>query len=550
MTLSITGKHTPMSHQAEDVAKYFAHPRINMWNGLGTGKMNTGAWLALEWYLSGAIDEVFVVCPSMCGPDWMETFESKAWPEHLASVVDARPPNHVAIRAVCESLVRLPPGQCHVFVTTYAGMRAITDGRNGRKVRYKLDGVVLERLAGRRALVIYDESQAAAIDSQQGNACRSFAASCKRVVSMTATPIGNPLQMRLWGMTSLTRPDVLARVPEFSIYGVTFPNVVRFAAFKARYGVLVDPTLRSRRERNQRAMFNLARAYPRGIETDLLSDEILKPMIPITSERRKEDCLDLPEKVYMRRSYTLPRSAERAMQDLVEDDRAVLESGHVVTVENPLVERLRTIELTGGFLDGQPLHTGKLDLLRDVLAELRDNLGDKAPILIWASRSRELLACGMVAAGVKPKMALEAAGEAYVRRDDETWVVDGSKYRYCLQKVQAGSAAVIHGPTPTAERDAIQSDWRAGRIHTVAAHPGVAGAGLNWQHVRATIYFSPPLGVIARRQSEDRVHRRGLKHTALYYDLVAEGGPDEAVYQAHRDQTDAAIALLDWMRDR
>lgn len=73
---------------------------------------------------------------------------------------------------------------------------------------------------------------------------------------------------------------------------------------------------------------------------------------------------------------------------------------------------------------------------------------------------------------------------------------------------------------------------------------------MNWQHAKATVYFSQPLGTIIRQQSEDRVHRLGLKHTALYYDLVMEDGPDLAVALAHSRQASAERAMLDWLDAR
>jgi hypothetical protein len=551
----IHGQHVPMSHQLADVLSLQNHCRVNIWNGLGTGKMNTGAWLALQWYLRGVIDELVVVLPSMCAPDWIDTFTHLAWPENLADVWDCRPPNALEIKDALTSGTIPEPGRLRVMLTTYAGLRKVMDERDtgtSSSRRYKTDvaSAFMCCVRGRRLGVIFDEAQAGALNTQQGTACAMIAAGARAVQSMSATPIGNPKQMRLWGMTRLVRPDVLSRIGAFESFGYKYDNVVKFEAFKARYAFLYDPTLEGRLEKNPKSRMIVSRAFPTDIKTDLIQAEIVDAMAPFTVQRRKEDCLDLPEKIFNRRSYVLPAKAERMMQDLIEDDRAVMEDGGVVTVENVLTERLRTLELCGGYLAGIPVHDGKLVLLRDVVKDIHDNLGKRVPLLTWASRTRELIACALTIAGEKPNVALNQAADCLVEDGEGSWKIVQHEYASALRRARANGVELIHGPTPLKERDRIQADWRAGRILHVCAHPGVAGAGLNWQHVRATVYFSPPLGTIARSQSEDRVHRKGLKHLALYYDLVTEGGPDEAVYQAHRSQRDSALAMLDWMHER
>lgn len=524
----LTGRHQPMSHQIEDVERLRHHPRVNIWNGLGTGKMNTGAWLALRWYLDGLIDEVVVVAPSMTARDWVETFERNAWPEGLAVVHDARPPNQNAL----DNADRVPV-PCRVVVTTYGGLRRAMDGRrNLGSSRYVIDesSDFMQRLRGRRVCVIFDEAQAAATESQQGEACAAFAASCSRVVSMTATPVGNPLSLRMWGMTRLVRPDLLQAVGEFDYYGTTMPNVATFTAFKAKYAALRDP--------RGNAIPVPARSFPVRVYEDRLKQDIIAPMSPFTVQRRKEDCLDLPEKVFFRRSYPLPPQAARMMQTLIDEDRAILNDERVVATDNALENRLRTLELCGGFLAGEPIHDGKLKLLKEVITEIVENVGSGAPILIWASRTRELIACAAYCAGLYDDDVMSIAARA---------AEDPMIYAEVVNCAEEHGVGLIHGPTSVRRREIIQNKWRDGKLRVVCAHPGVAGAGLNWQHVRATIYYSPPLGVIARSQSEDRVHRKGLTHLALYYDLVTEDGPDDAAYAAHREQASVGDALIRWM---
>lgn len=540
-----------MSHQLEDVRSLEFHPRINVWNGLGTGKTCTVAWWLQRLWRTGVIDEAVVVIPSMLAPDWERTMYELAWPGELVEVYDLRPPHTSELEAMLTSKHGPTPGVFRVSLVTYAGLRMLLTGKEKRgRWAVKPDHPILVSARGRRIAAVFDEAQAASTQNTgQSEASRAFASACRAVAGMTATPIGNPLSMRLWGITSLVRPDILMRMPVGRVGNLPAGAPGSFNVFKHRYGVLVDPAFQKARRDGKPGRFVLSRAYPVDVNTEMIQREILGPMKPFTVMRRKEDCLDLPPKVYLTRYVELPSKAVNIMRSIIEDDRAVLESGRSIVPSNVLEERLRLIELVGGWIDGEPVHDAKLQVLRDVIAEIRDAEGERAPICIWASRSRELIAAGLVSAGITPSKALSMATDVYPPDSDNQ--VNPKAYDEAIQTCLKGHVGIIHGPTPLRERDRIQSAWKTGQfIRTVIAHPGVAGAGLNWQHAKATVYYGQPLGTIARQQSEDRVHRHGLKHKALYYDLVVQGGPDEAVARAHREQRDAADALLRWIADQ
>lgn len=544
----MTGEAVPMAHQAEDVDRLSVFPRVNVWNGLGTGKTLTAVWWASRLWMRGVIDEIVLVVPSMCLPDWHHSFAGLGMDHDLVDFYDCRPPDAGIVEDMLTSLSRAPGGTLRVMCTTYGGMRSMLAEKVRRKNVVKSDHPVIVHARGRRVGLICDEAQAAALPtSAQGVACRGFGSAARAVASVTATPIGRPEHLRLWGLTKLVRPDILRRLP-VDMYRPTPRSAPRpsgapgsFNAFKYRFAFLHDPM-----ERNSRA-FSVARAFPVNVHSDRIQREVLDPMSPFTVRRRKEDCLALPPKVRMSRTYRLSSTAQRIFDSLVEDDRAVLEDGYAVVPSNVLEERLRTLELSGGYLEGRPVHDGKLGLLRDVLSEIDEGVGESAPRHVWASRSREVIACAIVASGAKPRDALLRASEVYP--PGSTGPVT-SEYRREISALERRGVGVIHGPTQSRDRDRIQDAWRSGSIKTVVAHPGVAGAGLNWQHSKAAVYYSPPIGTIARRQSEDRVHRKGLRHEALIYDLTMEDGPDRAVVMAHVDQRNAAQAMLNWMTSR
>jgi hypothetical protein len=543
----LTGSAAPMTHQAEDVIAMSPHPRINVWNELGTGKTMTTAWWLQKWWLTGSIDTVVLVLPSMCMRDWQRTFEGVAWPDELVDFYDARPPDHELIADMLSAKSRPQSGKLTVLATTYGGARDLFAAKFGRSRWYpNTESKWLTGARGRGVAAVFDEAQNAVLPSSgQTVACQTLAAASRNVASVTATPIGNPLSMRLWGMTKLTRPDILMRQSPGEYNGSPVGERGSFEAFKFRYAVLRDSVHEQAQREGRPAAFVPARAYPVAVHSDMIKREILQPMSGFTLRRTKAECLDLPDKIRMVRAFDLPPKARQVLDSIVDDDRAVLENGSVIVPSNILEERLRVLELTGGWISGQLVHTAKLEMLKDVIEEIGDSLNDTtAPICIWASRSRELLAAACVASGMTPNDAADIAGKVYPPGSNES---DRAIYSDIIKALSSKGVGVIHGPTSHKDRDAIQDNWKSGRLRIVVAHPGVAGAGLNWQHVKATVYYGQPLGTIARQQSEDRVHRHGLRHSALYYDLVVREGPDEAVAMAHAQQRDSELALLHWL---
>lgn len=515
-----------MDHQAEDVRRFSCQPRILVLNGLGTGKTATVAWWLQEHWLGGRLDDVIIVGPDMVLDGWRETFLDTAWPGDLVEFIDARPPDHSLIREAMTTPVGPDPAKLRVFFTTCYGISDLAPMNRVNKPTEEAQEF-LSGVRGRLTAFIVDEAQSVALPvTEQGKSARAIADSSTYVAGITATPNGNTKSLRWWGLIRLVRPDVLARIPNVRMFD-PHPANGSFDAFKARYGFLMDPMAKKGRT------FKLHRAFVVDVDVRKLTREVMPIIAPFTVSRRKEDCLNLPEKVMSVRAVDMSPRVARMMADLVEEDRLVLGSS-VIVPSNVLEERLRVMELSGGFIAGVPVHSQKLELLRDLLEDELDEDPLSKPRLIWASRTKPLMAAALVAAGVAPDEALH-------------W--DFDDYQSVLARAWKGGVGLIHGQTTEAKRVSVQAAWRAGEIHTVVAHPGVAGAGLNWQHVRVSIYYDQPLGSIARQQSEDRVHRKGLEHTAVYYDLVLRGGPDSEVLMAHREQRSVEGALLRWLVD-
>ena len=69
-------------------------------------------------------------------------------------------------------------------------------------------------------------------------------------------------------------------------------------------------------------------------------------------------------------------------------------------------------------------------------------------------------------------------------------------------------------------------------VQFLVANQAAAGIGLTLTNVHDVIYYSNDFSLYKRLQSEDRVHRIGLKNNVTYHDLACEGTIDSQVLLA------------------
>ena len=113
-------------------------------------------------------------------------------------------------------------------------------------------------------------------------------------------------------------------------------------------------------------------------------DELSRKLHSFLFSVLKEDCLDLPSKIYSPRYIELSKEQEKAYNDLATFAIAQLE-GQTLTVTNTMTMLLRLHQITCGYLptdDGQPnvpLKNNRMDELLNVLEET------EGKVIIWAN---------------------------------------------------------------------------------------------------------------------------------------------------------------------
>lgn len=216
--------------------------------------------------------------------------------------------------------------------------------------------------------------------------------------------------------------------------------------------------------------------------------------------------LKLPEKIYDSVVFDLTDEQKRMIKDLKEKFFTEVSSG-AASAQNGAVALLRMQQIANGFSVGE---NGETLITTDnprlsALLDLRRQVSGK--VIIWCRFRHDV---------------------AIVRK-------------------QYASAVTIYGANTPAEREAAKAAFTQGDAHELIATAGAAGKGIDGlQKVCDTaIYYSNSYNAIDRWQSEDRIHRIGMKGTATYFDLIGRGSPDRAILANLRRKRDIASLALD-----
>jgi len=243
--------------------------------------------------------------------------------------------------------------------------------------------------------------------------------------------------------------------------------------------------------------------------------ELLKKF---SSRITKDECLDLPEKVYVQRSIPLTPDQSRIYNELKEFALANLDNGEFMTAPNVMTQLLRMQQVLSG-------HT-KTDY--GELVEIKDN------------RLDELLSCLDEMEG---KTIIWARFRYDVKRITKA----------LLEKYGDGKAVDYFGDTSDDDRVEAVNRFQNGDALFFVGNPQTGGYGLTLTAAQNVIYFSNSFDLAVRMQSEDRAHRIGQRNTVTYVDLIAEGTIDEKIVKSLRAKLNIASQVMgeefkEWLR--
>ena len=268
-----------------------------------------------------------------------------------------------------------------------------------------------------------------------------------------------------------------------------------YYSFRMRYAIMKTANISGRQIQLVHGFKNLGE----------LSDKLK----PFSYRVLKEDCLDLPDKIYMKRQIKLSSEQLKLCDQMRKEALATL-NGKKVTTVNALTQLMRLHQITCGHFtadDGttQRIPNNRISELMDVLDEI------EGKAIIWAHYQWDL-------------------------KDIIKEIV----------KVHGpGSVVDYYGLTPQDERDPNRERFQSDpKCRFLVGTPSTGGYGLTLTAANTVIYYSNGYDLEKRLQSEDRAHRIGQKKSVTYVDINAEETVDEKIVKSLRKKIKIASEVL------
>ena len=237
--------------------------------------------------------------------------------------------------------------------------------------------------------------------------------------------------------------------------------------------------------------------------------ELSDKLLPFSYRVLKEDCLDLPDKIYMRREIQLTDEQKRLYKQMRQEALATL-NGKTVTTMTALTQLMRLHQITCGHFsadDGtiQEVKNNRLAELLDVLEEI------EGKAIIWEHYQHDVM----------------------------------NIYKLLQDKYGQGSVVHYYGKTLPEQRDyAIKNFKNNDKVRFFVGTPQTGGYGITLTQANTVIYYSNGYDLEKRMQSEDRAHRIGQKKTVTYVDIIAEKTVDTKIVKSLRKKINIASKVL------
>ena len=268
-----------------------------------------------------------------------------------------------------------------------------------------------------------------------------------------------------------------------------------YYSFRMRYAIMKTANIAGRQIQLVNGFKNLGE----------LSDKLK----PFSYRVLKEDCLDLPDKIFIKRQITLTKQ-QRKLYDQMKQEALAILNGKQSTTVNTLTQLMRLHQITcGHFTDDngstQPIENNRIKELLSVLEDI------EGKAIIWAHYQYDI--------------------------------------KNIIKEIEAiygpGSVVDYYGLTPKDERqDNIKKFQDDPKCRFFVGTPATGGYGITLTAANTVIYYSNGYDLEKRLQSEDRAHRIGQKKPVTYVDINAEDTVDEKIVKALRKKIDIASEVL------
>tara|TARA_R110000772_G_scaffold267971_3_gene393581 strand:+ start:18732 stop:20213 length:1482 start_codon:yes stop_codon:yes gene_type:complete len=430
-----------------------------IFDDMGVGKSKTLIDGVCELKTLDAIEAVLLVCPNSLKNNWGNPSTGQiaihGWDELDHTIY------------VMHSGQKFPP------VDTFDGPDMKWIVVNYESVwRNKQEAWLKSFMQRFRTAMTLDESQRIKNpSSSQSKGCIRLGQYAKRRYIMTGTPVTkNPLDF--WAQF---------RFLDASITGHSYYNT-----FRIRYAKLVQQVVPNKAKAR---LTRWGKPQPKTHTIQVIGGyqnipELLGKVGPYYRRVEKKDCLDLPDKVFMRREIEMNKEQVKAYQEM--SDKLVTElEGVRIKAPIALTKILRLLQITCGYAtqDGVAYNLGKSPKTEELMTVVEEHDGQ---LIIFYRENPE---------------------RAFIEE-----LLTNKKVSYMA----------LHGGVKEAHRTEFQQDFQNTSQYKVAlCNVAVGGIGLDLTAADLVLYHSNSHSLEHRWQSEDRAMRIGQSKKVTYMDFLA-----------------------------
>ena len=474
-------KTKPYDHQLKALEKSWAQKTYALFMEMGTGKSKVLVDNIAMLYDRGAIKAALIVAPKGVYKNWFDIEMPVHLPEHVEHTKVLWEPTNSKKKKL--ELDTLFDGGTDLKVLIM-NVEAFST-KKGLDFAHSFLNIFLGK-----ALLGIDESTT--IKNPTAKRTKSILkignlASYRRI--LTGSPVTkSPL-------------DLFSQCKFLDPYHLGYDS---YYAYRSRYAHMLDRNFGGRR-------VQIVGSYRR-------LDELAKKLESFSYRVLKEDCLDLPDKVFVTRNVELTDEQKKLYATMKSAAIAMIE-GKVMSSANALTQMMRLHQITCGTFkadDGtvRQVPSNRLNELMNVVEET------DGKVIIWATYREDIK---KIVAALK-----KAYGEA--------------------------STVEYHGGVDAKVRQGHIAQFQdvKGPTRYFVGNPQTGGYGITLTAANTVIYFSNSYDLEKRLQSEDRAHRIGQTGSVLYIDLIAEKTIDEKIVKALRTKVNIANEIMgedlkDWI---
>jgi len=446
-------KTKPYQHQRDALNKGALSKNYAYFMEMGTGKTKVIIDNVAYLYQHKEIKEVIVIAPNSVYRNWVQ------------EISDHSPITpYIWCWKVNKEIELLRAGTSNILIYILMNVEALSHKSGQRWLHQRLN------LNGKVSMMVIDESTTIKSPTalRTKAICKlSTAVKYRRI--LTGSPVTkSPL-------------DLYTQCAFLSKALLGFES---YYTFRARYAVMQQIELGGRQILMPKYYTNL--------------DELEMKLKTFSFRVTKDQCLDLPPKVYMQRDVHLTPEQKNIYETLKIKARATI-ADDTVSFANKLVEILRLHQVCNGFLktDSGQLYGFKHNPKLTELLRILDEVSGKS--IIWAN---------------------------YVYNIEE--IITRLKAVYGKDSVVS-----IYGKDSVENRKlAVTSFQHDDRCRFLVGNPSTVGYGLTLTAARNVIYFSNSYNLEVRKQSEDRAHRIGQKNKVNYIDLIVPNSIEMMIISA------------------